>query len=158
MVDHHHWQLDGSAPELYEKYLVPAITQKWADDLVGRVRPIAGEEVFDVACGTGVVARSASRCMLRTRYRLNKAMLAVAQTRVCEGAPIDWIEGSALDLPFPTRKFRLGSLSAGIAILSRSGARSPLNAPGAIAVGPRRAQCLQSDRTNPRSERLRVGT
>jgi hypothetical protein len=38
MVDHHHWQLDGSAPELYEKYLVPAITTKWADDLVGRNR------------------------------------------------------------------------------------------------------------------------
>ena len=36
MVDQHHWQLDGSAPELYEQYLVPAITQKWADDLVGR--------------------------------------------------------------------------------------------------------------------------
>ena len=27
MVDQHHWQLDGSAPELYEQYLVPAITQ-----------------------------------------------------------------------------------------------------------------------------------
>ena len=64
MVDHHHWQLDGSAPELYEKYL-PAITRRWADDLVGRAQPSAGEEVLDVACGTGVVARSASRCMLQ---------------------------------------------------------------------------------------------
>lgn len=110
MVDHHHWQLDGSAPELYEKYLVPAITQKWADDLVGRAQPCAGEEVLDVACGTGVVARSASRCMLRghvTGLDLNKGMLAVAQTRVSEGAPIDWIEGSALDLPFPAEKFDL---------------------------------------------------
>src|ERR1044072_8206410 len=53
MVDHHHWQLDGIAPELYEKYLVPAITTKWADDLVGRSQPTAGEEVLDVACGTG---------------------------------------------------------------------------------------------------------
>jgi len=53
MVDHHHWQLDGSAPELYEKYLVPAITRKWADVLVGRAQPSAGEEVLDVACGTG---------------------------------------------------------------------------------------------------------
>jgi len=26
MSDHEHWQLDGSAPELYERYLVPAIT------------------------------------------------------------------------------------------------------------------------------------
>ncbi|MGY2903181.1 class I SAM-dependent methyltransferase [Bradyrhizobium sp. URHC0002] len=110
MVDHHHWQLDGSAPELYEKYLVPAITTKWADDLVSRSQPTAGEEVLDVACGTGVVARSASRCMLHghvTGLDLNKGMLAVAQTLVCEGAPIAWIEGSALDLPFPAEKFDL---------------------------------------------------
>ena len=110
MVDHHHWQLDGSAPELYEKYLVPAITTKWADDLVGRAQPRAGEEVLDAACGTGVVARSASRCMLRgyvTGLDLNKRMLAVARTIVSEGAPIDWIEGSALDLPFPAGKFDL---------------------------------------------------
>ena len=110
MVDHHHWQLDGSAPELYEKYLVPAITTKWADDLVGRTQPTAGEEVLDVACGTGVVARSVSRRMLHghvTGLDLNKGMLAVAQTLVSEGAPIDWIEGSALDLPFPAEKFDL---------------------------------------------------
>jgi ubiquinone/menaquinone biosynthesis C-methylase UbiE len=110
MVDHHHWQLDGSAPELYERYLVPAITQKWADDLVGRAQPRAGEEVLDVACGTGVVARSASRRMLRghiTGLDLNKGMLAVARTRVSEGPPIDWIEGSALELPFPAGKFDL---------------------------------------------------
>jgi hypothetical protein len=29
-----HWQLEGSAAELYQRYLVPAITTKWADDLV----------------------------------------------------------------------------------------------------------------------------
>ena len=110
MVNHHHWQLGGSASELYQKYLVPAITTKWADDLVGRAQPSAGEEVLDVACGTGVVAHSASRCMRHghvTGLDLNKGMLAVARTLVSEGAPIDWIEGSALDLPFPAGKFDL---------------------------------------------------
>jgi len=110
MDDQHHWQLDGSAPELYEKYLVPAITTKWADDLVGRAQPSAGETVLDVACGTGVVARSASRRMRHghvTGLDLNKGMLAVAQTVVIEGARINWIEGSALDLPFPAGKFDL---------------------------------------------------
>jgi len=110
MDDQHHWQLDGSAPELYEKYLVPAITTKWANDLVGRAQPNAGETVLDVACGTGVVARSASRRMRHghvTGLDLNNGMLAVAQTVVSEGAPINWIEGSALDLPFPAGKFDL---------------------------------------------------
>jgi ubiquinone/menaquinone biosynthesis C-methylase UbiE len=102
MVDFHHWQLDGSAPELYERYLVPAITAKWADDLVGRAQPRAGENVLDVACGTGIVARLARRRMGHgpvTGLDLNKGMLAVARTLSSEGAPIDWIEGSALDLP-----------------------------------------------------------
>src|SRR5206468_3088078 len=38
MVDHHHRQLDGSAPELYQKYLVPAITTKWTEDLIERAQ------------------------------------------------------------------------------------------------------------------------
>ena len=40
-----HWQLDGSSPELYQRYLVPAITTKWAEDLVQppyRLRPCQG--------------------------------------------------------------------------------------------------------------------
>jgi ubiquinone/menaquinone biosynthesis C-methylase UbiE len=50
-----HWQLKGSAAELYQRYLVPAITTKWAEDLVNRAQPRAEEAVLDVACGTGVV-------------------------------------------------------------------------------------------------------
>jgi ubiquinone/menaquinone biosynthesis C-methylase UbiE len=110
MVDLHHWQLDGNAPELYEKYLVPAITTKWADDLVGRAQPSAGESVLDLACGTGIVARFASRRMRQghvTGLDLNKGMLAVARTVSNDGAPIDWIEGSALDLPFEAGTFDL---------------------------------------------------
>ena len=110
MVDHHHWQLDGSAPELYQRYLVPAITTKWAEDLVRRAQPRAGEDVLDVACGTGVVARLASKRMAQghvTGLDLNKGMLAVARTLPTEGVPIEWIEGSALALPFPAGKFDL---------------------------------------------------
>ena len=110
MADHKHWQLDGSAPELYQKYLVPAITTKWAEDLVDRAKPVAGEAVLDIACGTGVVARLAGKRMARGRViglDLNKAMLAVARTLPSEGVPIDWIEGSALDLPFPAESVDL---------------------------------------------------
>jgi len=110
MVEHQHWQLDGNAPELFQRYLVPAITAKWAEDIVDRARPQAGEEILDIACGTGVVARLASRRISQghvTGLDLNKGMLAVARTLPREGAPIDWIEASALDLPFPAGQFDL---------------------------------------------------
>jgi ubiquinone/menaquinone biosynthesis C-methylase UbiE len=100
-VDNGHWQLVGSAAELYQRYLVPAITTKWAQDLVDRARPRAGEAVLDVACGTGVVARMAAKAGAQvTGLDLNAGMLAVARGVPSDGAPINWIEGSALDLPF----------------------------------------------------------
>ena len=33
MAQQEQWQLEGSAAELYERYLVPAITALWAADL-----------------------------------------------------------------------------------------------------------------------------
>ena len=54
-----HWQLEGTAAVLFERYLVPAITAKWAEDLLDRAQPREGERVLDIACGTGVVARRA---------------------------------------------------------------------------------------------------
>ena len=39
MPHHEPWQLEGTAAELYERHLVPAITVLWAADLVERVAP-----------------------------------------------------------------------------------------------------------------------
>ena len=104
-----HWQLEGTAAaELFERYLVPTITAKWAEDLVDRAQPREGEAVLDIACGTGVVARLAAKRIGRglvTGLDLNTGMLAVARKVPTEGAAIIWIEGSALDLPFPADSF-----------------------------------------------------
>jgi len=103
-----HWQLEGSAAELYQRYLVPAITTRWAEDLIERARLCAGEAVLDVACGTGVVARLAAKATGDghvTGLDVNAGMLAVARGVRSEGAPITWIEGSALDLPFAAETF-----------------------------------------------------
>jgi ubiquinone/menaquinone biosynthesis C-methylase UbiE len=103
-----HWQLEGSAAELYQRYLVPAITTKWAEDLVDRAQLRSGEAILDVACGTGVVARLAARKVAPghvTGLDLNAGMLAVARGVSNEGAPTSWTEGSALDMPFPSHHF-----------------------------------------------------
>lgn len=103
-----HWQLEGNAAELYQRYLLPGITTKWAEDLVHRAQLRAGEDVLDVACGTGVVARLAASEVAPGRVTgldLNPAMLAVARDASSGGAPVTWIEGSALELPFPSGRF-----------------------------------------------------
>jgi ubiquinone/menaquinone biosynthesis C-methylase UbiE len=112
-----HWQLEGTVAELFERYLVPTITAKWAEDLLNRAQPREGEAVLDIACGTGIVARLAAKRMGRglvTGLDLNTAMLAVARRAETEGAEIRWIEGSALDLPFPPDSFDLALCQQGL--------------------------------------------
>jgi ubiquinone/menaquinone biosynthesis C-methylase UbiE len=104
------WQLEGPAADLYQRYLVPTITIKWAEDLVVHAQPRAGETVLDVACGTGVVARLAARRVAAgqvTGLDLNADMLAVARSLPSEAQPVSWVEGSALDLPFRSESFDL---------------------------------------------------
>ena len=87
---------------------MPAITTKWAEDIVYRAQLRTGEEVLDLACGTGVVTRLVARKLTPghvTGLDLNAGMLAVARSVPTEGAPINWMEGSALDPPFPPDRF-----------------------------------------------------
>jgi ubiquinone/menaquinone biosynthesis C-methylase UbiE len=110
MADHAHWQLDGSAPELYQRYLVPSITSLWASDLLDRALPKPGEVILDIACGTGIVARMAAERTAIGRVvglDFNSGMLAVARSLPRTSAPMHWVQGSALNLPFNDRSFDL---------------------------------------------------
>ena len=77
------FQLRGSGPEAYERYMVPIHCMTLAEDLIGRVKLQPREHVLDVACGTGIVSRYAA---LRvgslghvTGVELNSAMIDVAR-------------------------------------------------------------------------------
>jgi ubiquinone/menaquinone biosynthesis C-methylase UbiE len=119
MNEHEAWQVEGDAAELFQRYIVPLITSLWAEDLVERLAPAHGERALDVACGTGIVARTAADRMRGgavVGLDLNPTMLAIARRDGDEhrGTKLDWIEGSALDLPFPAQAFDLVACQLGL--------------------------------------------
>ena len=100
------FQITVEAAELYEAAFVPSFFAQWAPVLCDLAGVKAGDRVLDVACGTGIVARTAAE---RTGpagrvvgLDLNEAMLDVAR-RV--GPGVDWWRGDAASLPFPDRGF-----------------------------------------------------
>lgn len=99
----------GSPPENYERYFVPAIGAPAAEVLlkIAGLRP--GERVLDVACGTGVVTRLASRMVgaggTAAGLDINPGMLAVARTTAGPGTAIDWYEASAEAMPLGEAAF-----------------------------------------------------
>ncbi len=103
------FQLQGSGPEAYERYMVPVHCDALAEDLVERMQIRPGEAVLDVASGTGVVTRSAAR-RVGTLGRvlgieLNPAMIEVARKAAAFFDQVEFRAGSALELPVEDRQF-----------------------------------------------------
>lgn len=104
------FQLEGSGPEAYQRYLVPIMFAPWARNLVDLVAPRTGERVLDVACGTGVVARCAAIHVgdegTVVGLDVNDGMLQVARATSSGIRPaIEWRTGSATDMPLPDGSF-----------------------------------------------------
>lgn len=90
----------------YEELMVPALFQDWAKRIVeiAQIRP--DDRVLDVACGTGVLARTAAPRVSPggsvAGVDINPGMLAVAG-RIMPG--VEWRQGSAEALPYDDRSF-----------------------------------------------------
>ncbi|MEZ5411796.1 MAG: methyltransferase domain-containing protein [Acidimicrobiales bacterium] len=100
------FQLSTEAAEFYEAKFVPAIFGQWAPQLLDFAGVATGHDLLDVACGTGVVARTAKRSAKADAsivgVDLNDAMLAVA----ARAEPtIDWRQGDAGALPVADDSF-----------------------------------------------------
>lgn len=99
----------GSPPRNYERYFVPAIGAPLAADLLQLAALRPGERVLDVACGTGVVARLASRQVGElgsvVGLDVDPGMLAVARSAAPPDSAIQWREARAEAMPLPGGSF-----------------------------------------------------
>jgi ubiquinone/menaquinone biosynthesis C-methylase UbiE len=106
MNNQEEWRLENATAEKYEELFVPALFAAWAVKLVDAARLSEEKNFLDVACGTGIVARTVKDRLKDkatvTGVDLNPAMLHVAQ-RI--RSDINWIEGNAQRLPFENESF-----------------------------------------------------
>lgn len=97
---------------IYEEWFVPAVFAPLAREVLNQTDIPADARVLDVACGSGIVARTvAPRVGPAGRViglDVNAAMLANARRAAdAEGLAIEWRQGSAEDLPWKGGAFDL---------------------------------------------------
>lgn len=113
----------GTGPENYEKFFVPAIGAPLARDLVEAAALQPGERVLDVACGTGVVARLAAAQVGPSGsvagLDVNPGMLSVARSVTPGHMAIDWYETSAEAMPLPDASFDVVLCQMGLQFMPR---------------------------------------
>jgi ubiquinone/menaquinone biosynthesis C-methylase UbiE len=106
MSDGERGQVSRSAAEVYEEFFVPALFQEWPNRVADAAKLRPGDRVLDVACGTGVLARTVAARVgpsgAAIGLDVNEGMLAVARRK----APrLDWRSGRAEALPFDNESF-----------------------------------------------------
>jgi SAM-dependent methyltransferase len=100
------FQVAVEQAEIYEAKFVPALFAQWASPLLDAAGVDPGQSVLDVACGTGVLARTAADRVGSTGtvvgVDLNDGMLSVARRLRPD---LEWRQGDVADLPFADGTF-----------------------------------------------------
>lgn len=123
-------QVTHSAAEVYEDFFVPALFGQWTTPMIDAAGVVPGDDVLDVGCGTGVLARAAARRAGErgsvTGVDPNDGMIAVAR-RAPEA--VTWRVASAEGLEFDDGAFDrvlsqfalmfFGDRSAGVSEMAR---------------------------------------
>ena len=90
----------NDAAEVYDRFFVPSLFEQWTEVMLDAAGVAEGDRVLDVGCGTGVLARAASR-RVGPRGEVvgvdpNAGMLTVARRH---RERVRWQRGVAEDLP-----------------------------------------------------------
>ncbi len=100
------FQIPLAIAEAYERRFVPSIFAEWAPHTLDAAGATHGSRLLDVACGTGIVARTGAERVgpggVVVGVDLNEAMLTVARRIAPE---IDWRQGDVDDLPVEDAAF-----------------------------------------------------
>lgn len=98
--------LTPEAAQGYEQYFVPAIFDQWPPRIIKAAGIDEGDEVLEVGCGTGVLAREVIKQVGEggsvTGLDLSESMLGVARS-ICPD--VHFRQGNAMDLPFDNEAF-----------------------------------------------------
>jgi ubiquinone/menaquinone biosynthesis C-methylase UbiE len=142
-------EYSGTAAELYQSFFVPAIATPVSGELLRTADLRAGERVLDVACGTGVITRTAAEQVGHTgtvtAVDVAPDMIEVAKSTPAAGAPIEWHQADAASLPLPDDSYDVALCQMGLMFMEDTtgalaelhrvltpGGRVVINTPGRI--------------------------
>lgn len=132
-------QVEATAAEVYDRFFLPALFERWATPMLDAAAIDAGDHVLDVGCGTGVLAKRAATVTGRSGRVVgldpNPGMLVVARRT----SGIEWTDGAAEAIPFGDATFDAVVSQFAIMFFSNRGAAISemarvLKARGRIAI------------------------
>jgi ubiquinone/menaquinone biosynthesis C-methylase UbiE len=110
-------QFTGDIPRYYDRHLGPIIFEDYAADLARRAAAIGGEDVLEIAGGTGISTVALRKAMpASTRIvatDLNEPMLEISKGKLKSAENITFRQADATALPFDDGAFDLVCIQFG---------------------------------------------
>ena len=111
------FQLQQHAAERYRRETA-VFMRPLVDGLLAAAGVGPGMRVLDLACGPGIAALAASDLVGPTGHvtgvDLNPGMLEVARRSPASPSPVEWVEASAMELPFDEDTFDVVVVQQGV--------------------------------------------